>query len=320
MRSILVGLMGLNFLLAEAHAQTFPSRGVVIIVASTPGSVPDVLARGVGERLQQKWKQNVTIENRAGGAYTIAANAVLATPSDGYTLLATELGFYTTQPHLSKTKRYDATGDFIGVAGMASAPLAFLAHPSLPASSIGELVALAKQNPGSINYGTAGPGTAPHMGVLLLESLAGIKMTPVHYRGVSLAVNDLVAGHVKLLAIAPASAMSNYRAGALKMLAVGSARRSSALNEVPAVSETVPGFDVTVSFGLLARMGTSSAIVSQINNDVQEIVRDAKFKAQFLDPQVLEPLIGSPADLKRYLDTESDKWANLIRQTQLVVE
>ena len=305
---------------SNANAQQYPSRTITIIAATTPGSLPDVLARGVGQRLSQKWKQTVVVENRAGGAYALAASAVTNTPADGYTLLATESGFYTTQPHLSKGKPAYAQKDFVVVSGMASIPMAFVAHPSLEAKSIRELVELAKARPGAINYGTAGPGTAPHMGMLLFESMANIKLTAVHYRGISLAVNDLIAGHINVLAIGPTVALPAFKAGKVKILGVGSARAVPQLEGVAPVAEAVPGFELAVSFSLLARAGTPDEVVSKINADVQEIVRDAQFQTQFLNPQALQPMLGSPGEIKKQLDAESDRWRRLIQEANLTVD
>jgi tripartite-type tricarboxylate transporter receptor subunit TctC len=305
---------------SNASAQQYPTRTVTIIAATTPGSLPDVLARGIGQRLSQKWKQTVVVENRAGGAYALAASAVANAPADGYTLLATESGFYTTQPYLSKGKPAYAQKDFIVVSGMASIPMAFVAHPSLAAKSMRELIEHAKAKPGTINYGTAGPGTAPHMGMLLLESMASIKLTAVHYRGISLAVNDLIAGHINVLAIGPTVALPAFKAGKVKILGVGSARANPQLEGVAPVAEAVPGFEMNVSFSLLARAGTPDEIVSKINADVQEIVRDAQFQKQFLEPQALQPMLGSPGEIKKRLDAESDRWRALIQEANLTID
>jgi tripartite-type tricarboxylate transporter receptor subunit TctC len=307
---------------SQAFAQSYPTRTVTIVVSSTPGSLPDVLARAVAQRLIQKWGHPVVVENKAGGAYAVAVAAVANAPADGYTLLATESGLFTTQPHLSKGRAsHDARRDFVPVSGIASIPLAFVAHPSLPAKSIAELIALAKSKPGALNYGTAGPGTAPHMGMLLLEYMAGIKLTAVHYRGVSLAVNDLLGGTIQLLSIGPTIALPSYKAGKLKILGVGSPKRAPLIgDDIPAVAETVPGFEMTVSFSLLGRSGMPDDIIAKVNADVQEILKDAAFQKQVLEPQGLQPMIGSAADLARFLAAESDKWAKLIRDTNLSIE
>lgn len=313
-------LLGALLWSPAALAQSYPSRNVTVIVSSTPGSLPDILARAFAQRLQQKWGQSVVVENKAGGAYAIAANATIHAPADGYTLLATEVGLYTTQPYLSKTRAYDAQKDLIPVAGMASIPVAWVAHPALQANSIGELIKLAKDKPGVINYGTAGPGTAPHMGMLLLENMTGTKLTALHYRGVAPAVNDLIAGHIQLLAIGPSSALPAYRAGQVKILGLASARRVPQFTDLPTLAETIPGFEMTVSFALLARSGTPAEVVAKVNADMQEILKDDAFRKQFLDVHALQPMQGSAADLGKFMDAESAKWSKLIKDTNLSVD
>jgi tripartite-type tricarboxylate transporter receptor subunit TctC len=305
---------------SSAFAQTYPTRSVTIVAATTPGSLPDVLARAVGQRLSQKWGQPVVIENRAGGAYAIAASAAVNAPADGYTLLVSEAAIYTIQPHLSKGRLAYTPTDFVPASGMASVPLAFVAHPSLEANSIRDLIALATTKPGTINYGTTGPGTAPHMGMLLLESMAKIKLTAVHYRGISLATNDLLAGHIQLLAIGPSVALPSIKAGRLKVLGIGSAQPLPQLPGVALVAEAVPGFEMSVSFPIFARAGTPQEVIAKINTDVQQIIRDPEFQKQFLEPQALQPTLGSPEQLMRFLASESEKWGKLIRDANLTVE
>ncbi|MDP2410013.1 MAG: tripartite tricarboxylate transporter substrate binding protein [Pseudolabrys sp.] len=304
---------------ASAVAQTFPTRQVTIIAATTPGSLPDVLARRVAIQLSQKWGHPVVIENRPGGAYAIAATAVINAPADGYTLLVSEAGLYTTQPHLVKKRKDYAASDLTPVSGMARIPLAFVAHPSLGAKTIGELIALAKAKPGAINYGTTGPGTAPHLGVLLLESMAKVKMTAVHYKGVSLANNDLLAGHIPLLAIAPSLAMPAYKAGKVNMLGIAGTQPIPQLPGVATVAETVPGFEMNVSFAFFARAGTPKDVIAKINADVQEIVKSPDYQ-KFLEPQALQPMLGSADQLAKTMAAESDKMEKLIQEVNLSLE
>lgn len=304
---------------SSAFAQTYPTRSVTIVAATTPGSLPDVLARRIGLQLSQKWGQPVVVENRPGGAYAIAASAVINAPADGYTLLVSEAGLYTTQPHLVKRRKDYSVSDLLPVTGMASIPLSFVAHPSLGVNSIRDLIALAKAKPGVINYGTTGPGTAPHLGVLLLESMAKIKLTAIHYKGVSLAMNDLMAGHIPLLAIAPSLAMQAYKAGKLKMLGIASKQPIAQLQGVPTVAEAVPGFEMNVSFAVFARAGTPKEVVSRINADVQQIIATPDFQ-KFLQPQALQPMVGSAEQLTRSLAAESSKMEKLIRDVNLTVE
>jgi tripartite-type tricarboxylate transporter receptor subunit TctC len=250
-------LLAATFLSPGASAQTFPTRPVTLVAATTPGSLPDVLARGLGQRLSQKWGQPVVVENRAGGAYAIAASAVANAPADGYTLLVSESGIYTIQPHLSKGKSAYAQRDFVPVSGIATVPMAFIAHPSVGAKSMSDLIRVAKEKPRALNYGTAGPGTAPHMGMLLLENMTGIQLTPVHYRGIAQAISDLLAGQIQVVAIGPTIALTHVKAGTVTGLGVSGEKPIAQLPGVQAVAETVPGFQLGVSFSVFARNGTS---------------------------------------------------------------
>ena len=303
----------------DAAAQSYPSRSVTIVAATTPGSLPDVIARAVGQRLSSKWQHPVVVENRAGGAYAIAASAVASAAADGHTLLVTESGFYTTQPHLSQRTAYRQS-DFVPVSGLAGIPTAMVASPSFEAKSIPDLLTLAKAKPASINYGTAGPGTSPHMGMLLFENAAQVKLTAVHYRGVSPILNDLIAGHIQLALIGPTIALPAYKGGQVKILGVGSERPIPQLEGVAPIAESVPGFEMSVSFSIFVRTGTPQEIIDRINADAQEIMRDPAFQKQFLEPQALQAVQGTPKDFSRQMQNESDRWARLIRETKLVID
>jgi tripartite-type tricarboxylate transporter receptor subunit TctC len=323
MKMCLIPLAMLAFLATDsaAIAQSFPTRSVTIVATSAPGALTDVLARAVGQRLSQKWNQPVVVENRPGAAYAIAAVAVSKAAPDGYTLIASELGMFTSQQHLYQGQRpFDGDKDFAPISGFAEIPMAVIAHPSLPAKSITELIALAKAKPGSITYGTAGPGTAPHLGVLLLESLSGIKLAAVHYRGVAPALNDVIAGHINMITMGPSIALSNYRTGKLAILGIGSAQPIPQLPEVATVGATVRGYEASVSFGLAAPAATPRDVVGRINADVQEVLRDSAFQAKVLEPQLLRPMFGTPQAFAAYLASESRKWGKVIKDANLRID
>ena len=303
-------------------AQTYPNRTVTIVVTSAAGGLTDVLTRAVGQRLSQMWDQAVVIENRGGAGHALAASAVKAAAADGYTLLATETGMITIQPFLTaKSKQlYDPDKDFLPVAGFASIPMALLANPSVPAQSVKELIALAKEKPGSVTYGTAGLGTAPHMGALLLASMTGTKLTPVHYRGASPALNDVIAGHINIITMGPSIALPAVRAGKLKMLGFGSLKRVPQMPDVPTIAETVPGYDAGVAFGLFAPAGTPNEIVAKVNADVQKVIADPVFREKFLEPQVVQALPGTIEGFAAYLHADSKKWSKVIRDAGLKIE
>jgi tripartite-type tricarboxylate transporter receptor subunit TctC len=303
-------------------AQSYPDRTVTIVVTSAAGALTDVLTRAIALKLSQMWGQSVVVENRGGAGYSFAAQAVLRAEHDGTTLLASETGFVTIAPHLyGKGKlSYDAETDFIPVAGYASIPEAFLANPSVPVKSMAELIALAKAKPGDVTYGTAGLGTALHTGALLLESLTGIKMTAVHYRGAAPALNDLIAGHINVVTMGPSVALPSVRAGKLNMLAFGSQQRMAEFPDVPTVAETVPGYEATVSFGLFAPTGTPPEVVQKINADVQKIINEPEFRKKFLEPLVIQPLPGPLDAYAGYLRKESAKWGKVIKAANLKIE
>jgi tripartite-type tricarboxylate transporter receptor subunit TctC len=320
----LAALIGLFTAVAAqpACAQAYPNRTVTIVVTSAAGGLTDVLTRAVGQRLSQLWSQPVVIENKGGAGHSFAATAVKSAAPDGYTLLATETGMFTIQPFLhSKGKlAYDAANDFVPVAGFASIPMALLVNPSVPAKSVKEMIALAKDKPGAMSYGSAGPGTAPHMGAILLESMTGVKLTAVHYRGASPALNDVIAGHINMIIMGPSVALPTVKAGKLNMLGFGSLQRVAQFADVPTIAETVPGYDAGVSFGLFAPAGTPPDVVARLNADVQKVTGDAEFRAKFLEPQVVQPLPGSLQGFSSYLRDESAKWSKVIGEAKLQID
>jgi tripartite-type tricarboxylate transporter receptor subunit TctC len=305
-----------------ALAGTFPDRNVTIVVTSAAGALTDTLTRAIAQRLSETWKQSVIVENRGGAGYAIAAEFVLRAEHDGYTLLASETGFYTTQPHLySKDKlAYDAQRDFIPVAGYGTIPTALLVNPSVPVNSVGDLIALAKKKPGEVTFGTAGVGTALHIAGLELENLTGTKLTAVHYRGAAPALSDVIAGHINAVIMGPSVALSSVEAGKLKMLAFGSDKRVPQFPTVPTIAETVPGYEASVSFGLFAAADTPAEIVSKVNGDVQRIVSDTEFRNKYLAPFAVQPIPGPLDAFAEYLRKDSAKWGEVIRAAHVTIE
>jgi tripartite-type tricarboxylate transporter receptor subunit TctC len=324
MPALLSRAFALAFLLASpaAMAQTYPDRNVTIVVTSAAGALTDVLTRAVAQRLSEKWKQGVIVENKGGAGYAIAAQAVMRAEHDGYTLLASETGFYTTQPHLyAKDKlTYDVEKDFVPVAGYGTIPAALLVNPELPVNSVGDVIALAKQKPGALTIGTAGVGTALHIAALELENLAGIKVTAVHYRGAAPALTDLIAGHINAVIMGPSVALSTVKAGKLKMLGFASDQRVPQFPDVPTIAETVPGYEASVSFGLFAPAGTPADIIKKINADVAQIVSEPDFQKKYLDRFAVQPVPGSLDAFADYLRKDSAKWGEVIKKSGVTIE
>jgi len=305
-----------------ALAQSYPDRNVTIVVTSSAGALTDVLTRAVALRLSELWKHSVIVENKGGAGYAIAAQAVMRTEHDGYTLLASETGFYTTEPHLyAKGKlAYDPEKDFVPVAGYGTIPAALLVNPSLPVNSVADLIALAKKNPGTLTFGSAGVGTALHIAALELENLTGIKLTVVHYRGAAPALTDVIAGHIDAVIMGPSVALTTVKAGKLKMLAFASNKRLPQFPDVPTMAETVPGYEASVSFGLFAAAGTPAAIVSKVNADVQKIVGDSDFAKKYLERFAVQPVPGPLDAFTAYLREDSARWGEVIRKANVKIQ
>ena len=309
-------------LASPALGQTYPDRNVTIVVTSAAGALTDTLTRAVAQRLSEMWKRSVIVENRGGAGYSIAAQSVLRAEHDGYTLLASETGFYTIQPHLYAEGKlaYDAEKDFVPVAGYGTIPTALLVNPSMPVNSVSDLLALAKKQPGAVTFGTAGVGTALHIAGLEMENLTGVKMTAVHYRGAAPALSDVIAGHIDAVIMGPSVALSSVNSGKLKMLAFGSEKRVPQFPDVPTIAETVPGYEASVSFGLFAAADTPADIIKKINADVQKIVSDPQFQKNYLDRFAVQPISGPLDAFAGYLRKETAKWGEVVKAANVKIE
>lgn len=319
---LLVCLLASTATVEQASAQTYPDRNVTIVVTSSAGALTDVLTRAVAQRLSEMWKKSVIVENKGGAGYAIAAQAVMHAEHDGYTLLASETGFYTTEPHLyAKGKlAYDPDKDFVPLAGYGTIPAALLVNPSLPVNSVADVIALAKMKPGTLTFGSAGVGTALHIAALELENLAGIKLTIVHYRGAAPALTDVIAGHINAVIMGPSVALTTVKAGKLKMLAFASAKRLEKFPDVPTMAETLPGYEASVSFGLFAPAGTPAEITKKVNVDVQKIVGDPDFQKRYLDRFAVQPVPGSLDAFAAYLREDSKRWGEVIKKANVKIQ
>ena len=308
---------------AAAQMPAYPSRPVTLVVTSVPGGVTDVVGRALAQALSKAWGQEVIVENKGGAAHIIGAEAVAKAAPDGYTLLVGESGTFTVNPTLLPKGKvpYDADKDFTPITGLVRIYQSILAAKSLPVSNIAELIALAKKKPGQITYGTAGVGSALHMNMALFDSMAGVKMVPVHYRGATPALNDLIGGHIDTMVVSVASGLPAYRAGQIKMLGVGAPKRMPLVPEVPTVSESgLPGYEATAWFGLFGPAGLPQDVVMKIDTEVIKIFDDPAFRARFLDPQMFESMAGPPGEFAAYITAERAKWAKVIHDDDIKVQ
>jgi len=307
---------------ATAQAQSYPTRTITLTVTAAAGGVTDVVARALGERLSQTWGQQVVIENKGGAAHVVGAQSVAKAAPDGYSLLVAEAGTFTINPTLyGKGKLpYDEEKDFIPITGIVRINQALLGHPSLPANDVRELIELASKKPGELTYGTAGIGSAPHMNMVLFESMANVKLVPVHYRGAAPALTDVIAGHVNLMSVSVSLALPPLRAGQIKIFGIGSGKRLPLAPDIATVAESgLPGYEATTWFGLFATAGTPREIVTKINAEVAKVLADPQFREKFLAPQMFEPMASSPEEFADYIKAQTRKWAKVIAEQKLSI-
>ena len=308
---------------AAAQAQSYPTRTITLTVTAAAGGVTDVVARALGQRLAEAWGQQVVIENKGGAAHVVGAQSVAKAAPDGYSLLVAEAGTFTINPILyGKGKLpYDEEKDFIPITGIVRINQALLGHPSLPANNVRELIALAKMKPGELTYGTAGIGSAPHMNMVLFESMAGVKLQAVHYRGAAPALTDVIAGHVNLMSVSVSLALPPFRAGQIKIFGIGASKQLAPAADIPTVAESgLPGYEASTWFGLFATAGTPRDIVDKINAEVVKLLADPQFREKFLAPQMFEPMPSSPEAFADYIKAQTNKWAKVIREQKLSID
>jgi len=294
-----------------AAAQTYPVKTVRMVVGFPPGGPTDVLARIVAQKLGESWGQQVIVDNRAGASGMIGAELVARAAPDGYTLLMVPVTFAVT-PSLFSKMNYDSERDFAAVAQVAAAPFILVVHPTLPVKSVKDLVALARARPGQLNYASASTGGMPHLAGELFNLMAGIKIVHVPYKGAAPATTDLLAGQVQLMFNNMLSAMPQVKAGRLRALAVTSTRRSNALPELPAIAETLPGYEASGWYGLLAPAATPREAVARINSETSRIMKLPEV-AQRLAGDGVEAVGTTPELFAAYLRAEIAKWGKIVK-------
>jgi tripartite-type tricarboxylate transporter receptor subunit TctC len=299
----------------NAHAQTaYPARSVKIIVPFAPGGGNDAFARQVGQLLTESWKQQVVIDNRPGAGGNIGTAAAAKSPADGYTLLLGHTGTLAINPGLYGARLpYDPQKDFVPIGMVATAPLVLVAHPSVKADSLKELIALAKATPTQLNYASSGSGTGSHLSGELFERMAGIQITHVPYKGTAPATTDLLGGQVQMMfGVIPAT-LPHIRAGKLKAIAVTGATRVASLPNVPTMAEAgLPGYESTLTYGILAPKGTPEPIVKEIGTQIARAVASNKLK-DMLAAEGAAPLSGSSAEFAAVVKAETAKWGKVIK-------
>jgi len=307
--------------LAVANAQQYPAKTITLVVPAAPGGVTDILARSLGQRFREGFGQPVVIENKPGASNQIAAEYVARSSGDGYTLLVSPEATVAINPYLFGKLHYDAAKDFVPVAGLVKIHQALVTNPSVPAHSVADLIALAKKQPGALNYGTYGVGSTGHLNMEMFEAMAAVQLVAIHYKGATPALTDVIAGHIQAMFISVGSAIQPWKAGELNLLAVGSKERLASLPDIPTIAESgLPGFEAASWFGLFAPAGTPPTIIDQLNAQTQRVLAEPGFRAAVLDPQFFEPMVGSPQEFADFIKADAEKWRRVIRVANVKVE
>jgi len=310
-------LLGMGSSAAEDLAKQYPERSIKILVGFAAGGGTDVAARIVAQKLAETIGQSVVVENRPGASGMIAAETVAKSGADGYTLMMGTQTTLAVAPALYRKFSIDATRDFVGVAKAGVSPLVLVVHPSVPARSVMDLIALAKASPGTINFGSGGLGTTPHMAGELFSIQAGIKMVHVAYRGEAPAINDLLGGQLHLIFANLSAVIGNVKAGSLRALAVTSAQRAATAPEIPTVAEAaLPGFEAATWFALVAPAGTPREIVRRLNTEVTQLVTQPDVRQRFADLGMTIDA-GTPDALDAYIKSEILKWSKVIKEADI---
>jgi tripartite-type tricarboxylate transporter receptor subunit TctC len=301
------------FALAAQHAlaQTYPSRPVRLIAASAPGGTSDILARLLAQQLTSDLAQTFVVENRAGASGIIGTDLVAKAPPDGYTLLLIQPSL-TINPHIFAKVPHDPVRDFAPISLVVDVPQAVSAHPSVPVRNVKELIALAKAGPGKITNGSPGQGTHPHLTSEQFQQAAGIRLQQVVYKGVGPAFIGLVSGEVAVVFSAVSSATPYIHGGKIRAIAVTSLKRLVTLPDVQTIAETLPGFQSTQWFGILAPAGTPRAIIDRLQQAIAKASATPELKEKFAS-MAMEPVNSTPEAFAKIIREESSTWAKVVK-------
>ena len=312
-RSLLLGAFAM--LSAAAAAEDYPTRPITLVVPYAAGGGNDSMARIVAERMSRTLGQQIVVENRGGAGGSIATRQVAKAQADGYTLVIGGTGTLAVNPTLYANVGYDPRRDFVPVGLIGTSALIVLVHPSVAAKSIRELIELARNKPGEISYASAGVGSGIHLGTVLFEHMADVKLTHVPYRGTGPALTDLLGGHVGLYFSSLPAAVGIVKEGKVRALGITAAKRSSAFPDVPTVAEAgVPGYEAVLHYGIVAPAGTPRPIIDKLNAALRTAVA-APETQQRMAAEGTEPLASTPEEYAADIDREETKWSAIVRQS-----
>lgn len=304
---------------SSALAQTFPTKPVRIIVAFPPGGGVDIVARAMGPKLTEIWGQPIVVDNRPGASGVIGTEVAARSAPDGHTLFLGTLGNLTANQYLYPKMPVDPLRELAPLTQVVAVHFVMVAHPSLPAKSVKELITLARAHPGQINYSSSGPGGAPHLGVELFKSMAKVSLTHIPYKGSGPSFVDLLAGQVSLTCDSLLQSLPYIKGGRLRALAVLGAKRSPLLPDVPTVGETVPGYELTNWFGYTVAAATPRELINRLYTDVSKVLQQPDFRERITNMGA--NVVGStPEQFGAFMKSESAKWGRVIREANIKAE
>jgi tripartite-type tricarboxylate transporter receptor subunit TctC len=309
-------LSGIPVQAAEDGAK-YPSKAIRFIVPFPPGGGNDTIARLVGQQMAATFGQQVTIDNRPGAAGAIGAQIAATSPADGYTIFLAGVGSHGLNPNLTKKPLYDPVKDFDAISLIASAPLLVVVHPSLPAKSVKDLVALAKAKPGAINYASNGTGGSSHMAVELFDMMAGTKMTHIPYKGLAPALTELMSGEVQVMFSSAVAMLPQVKAGRLRAIAMTGSKRSAAIPDVPTVAENgLKGYETGSWYGVAAPAGTPKYAIDKLSTEIIRITKSPQVTNKLVEEAVI-PVGSTPAEFSAYIKSEIARWGKVIKQAKI---
>ena len=320
-KNLLVCLLVLVAGAQTAHAQSYPSKPVRIIVGFAAGGPSDIVARLMAQQLTERLGRQVVVENRPGATGMIGADIVAKAPPDGHALYLASQTTHAVAPYMYSKPLYDPLKEFSTVVLVSHNPLLAVAHPSLGVKSVKELVALAKRRPGDLNFATGGQGSSPHMSVELLKSLTGIKMEAIHYKGDGAAIGELLGGQVPIMFASIAGLLPHAQSGKLRGLAITGSQRSAIAPQYPTIQEELglKGYEVVTWFGLLTTAGTPPDVVNRLNREVVQSLAVASVK-ESIAKLGMEVVGNSPEQYAAFLKEENVKWGRMVRALNLKAE
>jgi tripartite-type tricarboxylate transporter receptor subunit TctC len=297
----------------DARAQAFPNRTITLVIPFTPGGSTSIVGRVIADRMSQLLGESIVVDNRPGAGGTVGTKLVAKSEPDGYTLLLGYTGTLAIGPSLYKNVGYDPRKDFAPIGLIGHAPNSLVVHPSFPAKTVTELIAYAKAHPGQVNFGSAGVGTVSHICGEYFAQAAGITLVHIPYKGTAPALTDVLGGHIPMAFAPIPAAHANVSGGLLRALAVTSASRSTLLPDVPTISESgLPGFDVSLYYGLVAPAGTPRAVIDKLNKELRAALASEEVKKQ-LSQDGTEITPGTSEDYAAFIDKDEKKWSQLLK-------